>query len=306
MPLTQILGPLNPTQPDKPFYPVDEIANYKRYTRALFYQEFGQQAPPFDPKFPIKRWADTTMTEAKKRFPIIAADGAYSEVELSKADAGFLNLPGLYSFPKYVIAPTPAVMIGPMGFAGGVPPISLSTKAQADKLAADLNTAVSDARMAPMNFEPYEQALFGFSINWNGETRRQFALRFMLPDGANAAQTVGILLNQRNAGGEGSPGKWFINAMGGMVWQTTQVETGELDTRPESIIPIRALLGNEKITPVPLTPFGIGNVLIFRTDRESIFNPKTPTGTGSGASDAKLDKVLTDLGLIKGALAIQG
>ncbi len=304
MPLTQTIGPLNPAQPDKPFYPVDEITNYKRYTRALFYQEFGQQAPPFDPKFPIKRWADTTMTEDKKRFPIIAADGALSEVELSKSDAGFLNLPGLYSFPKYVMAPTPAVMIGPMGFAGGVPPISLSTKSQADKMAADLNAAVADARMAPMNFEPYEQALFGFSINWNGETRRQWALRFMLPDGQTAAQTVGIILNQRNAAGEGAPGKWTINTSGGMVWNTTQVETGELDTRPESIIPIRALLGNERVTPVPLTPFGIGNVLVFRTDRESIFNPKTPTGTGSGASDAKLDKILALLERFKIPLGI--
>src|ERR1051326_1259676 len=83
-------------------------------SRAAYQQATGQQAPPFDPSQPLKRWFDPAPTgQSYLVFDSSAADSGYvSQLAMPAAQAARLNLPGIYNYPAYVSPPTDAMQYG--------------------------------------------------------------------------------------------------------------------------------------------------------------------------------------------------
>src|ERR1035437_5434150 len=158
---------------------------------------------PFIPTWPIKQWADQN--------PVVSIDGLahYSvfngndmnpglvDLALSPAEAKSYNLPGKVNYPSYTIAQTPATFqvrinsyLSPIT---GLDFTTLSTTADADKLAVICGGTVIDPSVSNSFF----------IINWNGETRKQWAIQYK---GQSASANVGQILQDVNANGIGAPG----------------------------------------------------------------------------------------------------
>lgn len=300
--MDQTITKLKLLQPTEAFYPVQELEESIRYTRASFVTQFGVQPDAYDPSKQIKRWAQTELAGAGTvspggpvhgfKFNFIDR-GQVREMELSGAWAASLNLPGLYSFPKYVPEGTTAMMTGPFGFQGSVPAITLSTWLQATALAGALNKGAVMGRIMGYLAEAFEQELDpAFSISWGSEKRRQMAIRVRLEDSSVITFTVGILLAQRHAAGTGAPGSWSIMPKSyAPLWTSATQETGEFDSRPEIPMPIRALLPNEKLVEAKLSPFSAGQMIVVNMEKESVYNPK-PSGSGSGGRTERLAELI--------------
>jgi hypothetical protein len=256
------IEPKKLTLPDQAAYPIEKLWLFDRHTRATWEQAFGAQAPPWDKARRIKRWADSTALDegADPAGHLVEytyfdfSSRSFQKFVLTAAEAAAPNLPGRYVYPKYVIEPSPAVVVGPAPLAPQ--PLSadiLAHKEEAEALAAELGAE-----------EVVEAATFtsgAFRIEWNGERRRQWLLRI----GAES-YNAGLLLKSRHAYGVGAPGQWE-RTPGGPVWVSFVQDTGEQDPRPEVPIPCRPLFEQEALH---ITPFG---VMVYRQDLPSEYNP---------------------------------
>ncbi len=177
-------------------------------TRDAYRQAFGQEPPPYDPTRAPKGWSDPSQVGPGN---VTYAPGVidphgdpsnpYSPLTMSKSDARTVNLPGQYIAPAYVVAPTPAVYV-PLagGNAGAVDPRSLTSAEDAQALV----TAIANDLQIQAVFVSPDPNPGG--INWNGETRRRYAIQFMGLD----AQNAGYLLLYRNQNGVNVPGSWVL------------------------------------------------------------------------------------------------
>lgn len=263
-----------PPQPAEPFYSPDALKIPARYTRASYHQQFGQQAKPWDNKLQIKRWFQPLAPVRDADEPVFywtlsSREEGLEKVITTRREAAEVNLPGLYSFPKYVPAPTPAVVIGSFGPIGSYPVGNLIEKEEAEALAEEISSATSeDPRQTAWSIRESDAYKAGpFSVSWNGETRRPWLINV-----SNREYSAAALAASRHRDGVGAPGFWLADEGQAPRWVSTldPNDTGEMDPRPEIAFPFRPLADNERIKRTPFT------VLVYRTDMPSEFNQPAP------------------------------
>lgn len=281
--------PADPAQPNQAVYSTDLLQTFQPFTRASYLAAFAVQAPSFNAARPAQYWFDSTaaalppgqmMTYLQIELTP-SADGstppaAMVPLTIPAGQAATPNIPGLVTYPAYVIAPTTATSGGSL-----VNPSVLSNFSDALMLAAALGL-------------PASAVIAGPALTWNSETRGDWMI--VLPGNPNPYY-AGTLLVDQYANGIGSPGAWSIRNAGTAnaqaVWTpvapgpdgiTTGIPT---ETTP---VPVRALLANEKFVPA-----GIGaGVMVARTDLAS------PSVLGTAVGFSQQDAVM--LAAIYGAL----
>lgn len=149
--------------------------------------------PPFDPARPIQRFALPPGTRTYRAFHA----GVVVDVPISQVHADKPNLPGLPVYPKWEPAPTEATQ----GSVTGSQPVSpqvLSTREQAEKLAAELSTvAGGPVTIVEASFLPW------FPIRYGNDPRRMWQVKR-----GGWSANVGQLLAVQFARGVGNPGYW--------------------------------------------------------------------------------------------------
>lgn len=284
-------------QPAGATYGAVELFLFERLTRADYEKKYGEQPPAWDPTQQIKRWFDTSVLEA-------SADPAHElvtysmyqdavnlggspetqikKVTMTKLAASLPNLPGIYSYPKYVSAPTTAMLLGPDQKMTPLSSAALLYKEQAQAIADAIkkdtgviyNVMLSDQYTA-----------WPWIAVWGEEKRRWYDLvrdtEARHSGNPGAVIDAWFLLSKMYNDGVGSPGKWQLSDSM-PVWLSTVPYPQSWDSRPEVGIPIRDLFTNEKWHP---SPFGLQ---VDRTD----LGTGGAGGTGGGDSTAAIREVL--------------
>ena len=255
-------------QPNTQTYGIEQLALFNVYNRDSYFKVLGVQATPFHTAKPVKYWFDTSVTGAAATYTVLDVNNpqqpTFKTISLTADDARTVNLPGVYNYPSYVVAPTQCETAFPPG---PIDPITLSTKAQADALNAEIQGEGAfelSAAVCPPN-----------------EARRQFVIR---KNGLDL--NAGLLLSRKNSFGVGAPGVWDFSGLE-PAWNKTIPDTGSTATNVLRT-PVRRLLPNEKFAP---TMF---NVQIARTDMQG---PANNTGSFSDADRALLKKIADKLGV---------
>lgn len=233
------------------------------HNRAEFKAASGVDAPAFRTDWPIKQWFDPAGTGPYKIWDGSVTDPKLVDLPMSAEEAKAINLPGHPDFPAYTPGPTPATFTNRFGSFISAPrpvdPSTLSTKAQADTLAALVGATVVEGS----SLNQFVQMV------WNGEPRRDYILQYK---GQGSGPTVGSLLVSMYAAGVGAPGHWSASqlAAGHLVWVPELMDEGS-GNHPVMDIPL-ALLPDEELYSIPL---GIISTVAIR---------KKGTGTGTTGS----------------------
>jgi len=238
-----------PPQPDEASYSTNALALFQTYTRASYFAAFGVQAAPWNPALLSKFWFDSTVDVSSPSNLAVytVADPAlptFDQLSIPAIEAANVNLPGMFVYPPYVIAPTDATKGGDQ-----VNPEWLSLLADATALmtlfgGSDLVDA-GDTLLDPLVYPA-------------DELRRMW--QFTL---GGVPLNAGTLLATQNAGGVGAPGQWNLSSSNPVWVPAPAAPTGLDDTRPPRPMPLRALLPNEELVAVPL---GLGGAMVVRTD----------------------------------------
>jgi hypothetical protein len=294
------MKPVIKPQPDSASYPIDTIFLFTRLTRPIYKDLFGEEAPPYDPSKPIKRWGDTTKLVNSDGTPVadpeneLCAYNVWDEVKgavikkvMTNADAAAVNLPGIKVYPKWDNpATSAAVLVDPVG-SSQINGTTLISWEDALKIQKEITTQLN------LNATIVEQDLNSdgfYKVIWGSETRRSYNLIIAGKDPMN----MGALGKSRWAAGYDVPGKWVLNNVGYPSFVADVQTDGMQDPRPEVPFPVRNLYSNEKIV------LGFGGIAhIERTDKGST-TPSTGTGGGLTADqDAKLSQIAYDVKSIK-------
>lgn len=256
-----------------------EYAETGGWTRALYYARTGQQAPPRDTGRQIKRWADSSVAHLPAgqlvSYKVLRTDEsgklAVMGMTITAGEAAAFNLPGVYTYPRYTIEPTKALVVSPDGQTTPLSPAYLTTEDEAKKLAAEIGSTAPTENKPTGAFSDYfppEEPRRAWVTIWKG-----------------AELQCSIYVAMKYANGIGAPGHWNLDGPA-PAWVSEVNKTGAMDTRPEVLIPVRALKANEEIR---CTPFGC---LVFRTDRGA----GTSTGQAAGGLTAGQDALLKRIG----------
>ena len=272
--------PAEPAQPNQAVFSTDLLQTFQSYTRASYLAAFGVQAPSFDSTRPEQNWFDSTAAAFPATLEMSywqiqltpSVDGSTAPAQvvpltIPAAQAATPNVPGVVTYPPYIVAPTTA-MSGP----ALVTPTVLSDYSDALALAVALGL-------------PASAVIAGPALTWNGETRGDWMI--VLPGNPNPYY-VGSLIAIQYANGIGWPGTWSVRNSGTVNAEAdwTPVPTGPdgISNPPTSTtpIPIRALLPNEKLVPAGLG----GGVMVARTDLAS------PSVLGTAVGFSQQDAVM--------------
>lgn len=257
--------------PEVDLYGMDNLDLYPRLTRATYLTTFGEQAPTWNRDKQIKRWFDSRAASLPKEEVYLdpqtgappfywsvdkAGVGKKVDIRITNAEAASINLPGVFSYPKYVPAPS-GVYIEGVGGKSYLQPEDLSTLEQASALVAEL----AQAKFANAGDQPFVSD-FGslFRLQFEpGELRNMWNIRI---SGTESPYNVGRLLVSKNMYGVGAPGHWenLANPAPGTMglrWVSDlpPVDAGLQDPRPEIPIPQRELSANERFV-LSVTPMG--------------------------------------------------
>ena len=187
---------------------------FPQYDRASFQAAAGIQAPPWNPAYPIKDWFDPdARAGVDSTYQVLngsVMSPALISLTIPGAEAMTVNLPGTPTFAPYQVEPTVATK--QVHFAGlaftpaAVDPHTLSTRSDADRLAAIAGAAAVDPTAAPNPF---------LIFTWGGEMRRPYVLMppGLTGDSTAVGQNVGQLLASMNAAGVASPGHWDVEQL---------------------------------------------------------------------------------------------
>ena len=229
----------------------------------------GKQAPPWDPQRRRKYWADPVYEgSASKELQSykIFENGEMISISMTKAEAGSLNLPGAYAYPTWIQPHTAATSDGQV-----MGPNSLSTQKQATELAVELGLEMAENT--------------DHRVSWNGEVRRMYQVKFK-----GSWVNVGLLLEQRNSEGVGSPGRWDLTG-DRMVWlPEPRTDNGVYDPRPSVPVPCRNLYDYEVIK---LAGGPVKSWVIVDTRVESEYNPAV--AVPGNAADPEIKVILTQI-----------
>lgn len=236
-----------PAAPERASYPVTELQLFSRLTRASYYEKYGRQAPAWDKNRRIKRWFDTSVLEGLEADPAEArvsyrvfdsSTGRIQEIQMTALEASTPNLPGQYAYPKFMVAPTLAVMRSVVdGSEAPLNPSYLCERTEAVQIARELGVEEIAVR----------ETEFGgpWRVAWNGESRRLWTVSWR-----GERLQASALLAQKHSAGIGAPGRWETGGAEPVWIPEVAVETGEMDPRPEVPIPIRELLPFEELQQV--------------------------------------------------------
>ena len=276
--------PVVQPQPSDPFYPPQSLLLFRDYDRAGFQKAFGQDAPSYDPSRRPKSWFDTSATGRDSdpvTYHYIDTDkpgqATVNTLTLSVLEARSVNLEGTRSYPKYVVAPTAASVLGPGGDSQPLNAASLATMEEARLMAHLLQ--LPDAAIE-------QQSLGGpFSLVYPAnEPRRQYTIQWK--DGT--ALTVALLINQMYANGIGAPGHWDLSVQSPR-W-ISELEPAAPATLPSMPRPIRPLLQNEAIaTDI------FGSQVIYRTDKSSVYTQQASAGGLTAEEAMTIARIDTNL-----------
>jgi hypothetical protein len=266
--------PTSQPQPDAPFYPADVLKLFRSFTRQSYKDAAGIDAPTGDPTKRPKYWFDSSLVGRDPdeivtySFIDRGRANAVRKMMMTVAEARSVNIPGIHSYPDYVVAPTSAYAFGPGN--DGVPirlaglnADILSTRKQAEDLAkawgVDPSTVVDEAAFGgPIQYVfPVEENRRKWGVPFNGVHRN-----------------VGTFLKEMYANGVGNPGKWDLT--GPEPNWISSVPTVQNFDLPPWDEPVRDLLTNEAFAPPNL----FGGVVVYRKDRESIYNPTNTSAPG--------------------------
>jgi len=257
-----------PAQPNQPQYQISTLDLFPVYaTRAAYQQATGQQATPFDATEPLKGWAD--LAPSGQPYLVFdataAATGYVSQMTLTPAQAALLNLPGVYTYPAYVSAPTDAIETGPYGPIGPVSPDQVCLQADAQAIANEI------APLYPGDAISVVQENSGlFHYVYGLDPRRQWYLQ-----AGNQAFAAQALIEARNAHGIGAPGHWALSSAG-LNWVYDAPVTAAAANAIAIPVPIRPLLPNEQIVNLPGSLFNqAGTWVVERTDLPQLPEPET-------------------------------
>ncbi len=246
--MTPTSVPVVPPQPVQANYSAAQLGLFQTFTRDSYLATFGVQAPVWDPTRVDKYWFDSTID------PTQVVNATYTIVDIGSAslqqmtmpatEACTVNIPGVFTYPAYVVAPTDATK-------GGAPvvPSWFSLQSQALALMAFFGGSnLVDGGITPVNpiIYPADEPRRMWNFTLNG-----------VPINA------GMLMFSEYAHGVGAPGKWDLSS-GSPVWiPAPSPATGLDDIRPPRPIPVRPLLPGEQLIASPL---GLGGVTVVRTD----------------------------------------
>jgi hypothetical protein len=272
--------PVIPAQPNLPDYGFGFLALFESYTRASYLAAFGVQAPNWDATQAPKAWFDTSGTSPSTYLApnLLAASGSSAVQPLTVIDAvtgqpraltleeaAAVNIPGLISYPPYVIAPSDAIQPSTGAILN---PTYLSTFAQAVQLAiawgVPATFGVPGATIVDM--DPGGDQAYVYPAT---EARRWYGVIFNgLP------LTVGTELAQMNSQGVGYPGQWNLAAAVGPTFEFSAalpdgISTGVAPAGSAIPCPIRALLPTEYFEQV------LGGSEILNTN---LIQPPSATG----------------------------
>lgn len=247
--------PVIPAAPGEERYPPAALRLFRSFTRESYLAEFGVQAPPWNPDRLTKTWFDSGAhakpTGEKVAYNILrrGEDGLFGlqTLFLDATEASTVNLPGIYTYPAYTVAPTRTTR-GPLV---RINPYYMSLESDARALMAEMGGSglydegdITEDRAVYPADEPRRMWMF-------------------LIDGNPVS--AGLLMQSRNARGVGSPGHWDP------VWSRTlwvpdpDAPTGSSDTRDPVPQPLRNLLSNERIVTDAM---GFGAVIERGEERE--------------------------------------
>jgi hypothetical protein len=263
--------PQNPPQPDQPIYGFIALQTVPTFTRPSYLNAFGVQPLDFDATKPPKFWFDSTVDLSSPEniavYQTVQLDGITASIvqlQMPATQAASVNIPGLITYPPYVIQPTTATL-GGQPFNADV----LSDLQDAINMAASFGLGSSTVFDGDPTFGP-------FLVDYPAaEPRRQWMILFK-----GAAVSVGILLSSMNAKGIGSPGAWDLTGSQPVWVPVPPPPDGITSGVPLSAttvpIPVRPLLPNEEIVST------LGGAMIARTDMSSA---ATNSGSGFGPAD---------------------
>lgn len=285
--------PVVPALPDIGIYGPMELETFKRFNREKYQETYGEQAPPWDKSRNIKRWFDTEVLDKciaeggdpdteltqylvfdqyanpKAKYPDFTC--GLKKIVMTVRQASQINLPGLVSYPKYVVEPSPAQVVCSFGE-------EVVNPYNANQICSyeDAVTLAKALGMSKNAVAESEWAMSLCAVRWNGETRRPWVVTWTNKGGQVVKLQASFLIAEMYRNGVGAPGKWSFDGAE-PNWISDQVESGEQDPRPEVPIPCRQFADVERWH---MTPFG---TQIYRTDIPNpILDAKTPQGGGGG------------------------
>jgi hypothetical protein len=287
-----------PAQPNQPQYQISALYLFPVYsTRAAYQQATGQQAPPFDPTRPVKQWLDPAPSgQPYNVFNPNATNTKYvSQLSMPTAQAGTVNLPGVYIYPPYVPAPTDAMEYGPSGPLGVVSPDQICLASDAQEILNEIQSLYPNQKLSVQ-----QQNTGVFYYVFGSDPRRAW---YIMP--ATGWQANGICLNAQQlieakyANGVGAPGHWtLVGPNPRWVYDPPVVEPPPTAAIPVAV-PIRALLPNEQIVNLPGSLFNPGGTWVV--ERTDMSQPQAPETTDQQFADLKstLSAIRTTLGAIQ-------
>jgi hypothetical protein len=233
--ISPVSQPAVPAQPGTAFYPVQDLALFKSYSRESYRAAFGVEAPAYDPARLRKSWFDSTADVSDPKnvavYRVVAQDqngnGILRQIVMPAQEAATVNLPGAIQYPPYIVAPTRATRGG-----SSMNAIYLSLESDAQALMKELGGD---------NLQ--QEELPSFPATYPAEELRRpwyFLLR-------GQPVNVGALLLGRNAQGVGAPGHWDVSSPEPVWVPDPPGPTGADDTRPPRDMPVRDLLPNERL-----------------------------------------------------------
>jgi hypothetical protein len=245
-------------QPTTPRYDLTALYLFTLYpTRDAYRTAFSAEPPAYEPTKPSKSWFDTSAGAGSYQY--YGSDLLSHSFTLSPADAAAVNLWGPLVYPVYTPAPTEATRSGvPM------PPTTLSTKDQADALAAAWKMPTIDETTVNFSNDTYPA----------DETRRPWALVIGISD-----FYVGEQLAIQNADGIGAPGHWDLS--GTFPQWVSDIPVLPATPNPEGPIPMRLLKADEQFTTGGMMDPGPYIELIPAA-------PATPAASVGGLTDAQV------------------
>lgn len=283
---TPVCVPQNPAQPDQAIYGFSALQTVPVFTRASYLAAFGVQAPDFDAAKPPKYWFDSSVDTSNAAnvaiYDQVQLSGLSAEIvqmQLPAAEAACVNIPGLLTYPPYVIVPTDATISGQP-----INPDVLSSYQDAVNLAASWGLGSS----AVFDGDP---TIGPFLVNYPAdETRRQWMILFK-----GVAENVGICLAAMYAQGIGHPGSWDLDGAD-PAWIPVPdppdgISSGVPQPGTDVPIPVRPLLPNEQIIAT------LGGAMIARTDMSSAATDSGGFGPADRATLLWIQQALKNSGL---------
>lgn len=242
----------NPARPNRPTYGVDDLAMVPTFkTREAFQAFTGEQAPPFDPDAPVKRWYITHAVSG----PVDAGDlltlqtydtrpevPVLRSFRIGGAEAASINLPGAYVYPAAVVAPSGAfyMLNGEKQYVSAQ---GLATWEDAKRIGVELMAA--GYVLAPDSIRELDRVGM-FSIGYESDENRRL-LHIQIK---GELHNVGALMRDQYNEGIGAPGAWSSPDSGIVDWIPAPVRE-RVSTRGEVPTPMRALENGESWQRLP-------------------------------------------------------